>query len=125
MLFLHTLVPMMPHYLVQRCGFSGLRDVESKALNDRMDSFFLSETTKYLYLLFDDDSFIHSGSYVFNTGVVASRSFFLLLLLCLPQCTPALLLTLSRGVHTFPVSRRGPPSARVSTLAGGCRIRGS
>jgi mannosidase alpha-like ER degradation enhancer 2 len=53
-----------------------------------MESFFLAETTKYLYLLFDPDNFIHndgrhgkvwntaggreciidSGGYVFNTG---------------------------------------------------------
>ena len=26
----------------------------------RMESFFLSETTKYLYLLFDPDNFIHN-----------------------------------------------------------------
>jgi len=53
-----------------------------------MESFFLAETTKYLYLLFDPDNFIHNdgshgkvwntaggrecivdaGGYVFNTG---------------------------------------------------------
>lgn len=53
-----------------------------------MESFFLAETTKYLYLLFDTDNFIHndggygtvhslpsgrqciidSGGYIFNTG---------------------------------------------------------
>ena len=53
-----------------------------------MESFFLAETTKYLYLLFDVDSFVHNsgntatvlktphgecvvdaGGYVFNTEV--------------------------------------------------------
>lgn len=53
---------------------------------DRMESFFLAETTKYLYLLFDTDNFIHNsgqhgttietpngkcvidaGGYIFNT----------------------------------------------------------
>ena len=29
-------------------------------LEDRMESFFLAETTKYLYLLFDTDNFIHN-----------------------------------------------------------------
>ncbi len=29
-------------------------------LEDRMESFFLAETTKYLYLLFDPDNFIHN-----------------------------------------------------------------
>ena len=52
-----------------------------------MESFFLAETTKYLYLLFDPDNFLHNpgrtasvvetprgqcvlhaGGYVFNTG---------------------------------------------------------
>jgi hypothetical protein len=34
-----------------------------------MDSFFLSETMKYLYLLFNTSNFItKSGNYVFNTG---------------------------------------------------------
>jgi hypothetical protein len=38
------------------------------ALQDRMESFFLSETLKYLYLLFDphDDIYEH-GRYVFTT----------------------------------------------------------
>lgn len=55
-------------------------------IEDRMESFFLAETTKYLYLLFDPDNFIHNngscgeliqmsggnciigaGGYVFNT----------------------------------------------------------
>eukprot|EP01127_Copromyxa_protea_P020354 TRINITY_DN680_c1_g3_i1.p1 TRINITY_DN680_c1_g3~~TRINITY_DN680_c1_g3_i1.p1 ORF type:complete len:154 (-),score=17.76 TRINITY_DN680_c1_g3_i1:54-515(-) len=32
-----------------------------------MDSFFLSETTKYLYLLFDHDNFVNKGNYIFTT----------------------------------------------------------
>ena len=32
-----------------------------------MDSFFLAETCKYLYLLFDSDHWIRRGRYVFNT----------------------------------------------------------
>jgi hypothetical protein len=32
-----------------------------------MPSFFLSETCKYLYLLFDEDNFVHSRSYIFST----------------------------------------------------------
>ncbi len=35
---------------------------------DRMDTFMLAETLKYLYLLFDDDNFVHRrGSYLFTT----------------------------------------------------------
>lgn len=35
------------------CGWSGLQDVRSGQKSDRMQSFFLGETAKYLYLLFD------------------------------------------------------------------------
>ena len=40
-------------------GYAGVRDVESRALEDHMSSFFLAETCKYLYLLFDDDNWLH------------------------------------------------------------------
>lgn len=36
-----------------RCGYATVHSVLDKSLEDRMESFFLSETTKYLYLLFD------------------------------------------------------------------------
>jgi len=35
-------------------GYASLKDVGTKQKEDRMNSFFLSETCKYLYLLFDD-----------------------------------------------------------------------
>ncbi|XXQ29589.1 alpha-1,2-Mannosidase [Plasmodiophora brassicae] len=51
-----------------RNGFASIRDVEHRVLEDRMPSFFLAETCKYLYLLFDPDSFVHRrGNYVFTT----------------------------------------------------------
>jgi len=40
----HTLAP---------CGYATLHSVVDKSQEDRMESFFLSETCKYLYLLFD------------------------------------------------------------------------
>lgn len=65
---------------------SQIKDVRDHRKEDRMESFFLSETTKYLYLLFDTDNFIHNhgqhgtiintpngecvidaGGYIFNT----------------------------------------------------------
>eukprot|EP01122_Echinamoeba_exundans_P005148 TRINITY_DN1531_c0_g1_i3.p1 TRINITY_DN1531_c0_g1~~TRINITY_DN1531_c0_g1_i3.p1 ORF type:complete len:653 (-),score=119.87 TRINITY_DN1531_c0_g1_i3:66-2024(-) len=49
------------------CGYAVVEDVEKKTLGDQMESFFLAETLKYLYLLFDDDNFINTGQYVFNT----------------------------------------------------------
>jgi len=39
---------------MHECGFAVIRDVETKVKDDRMESFALSETFKYLYLLFDD-----------------------------------------------------------------------
>lgn len=36
-----------------------VRNVITHELEDRMESFFLAETTKYLYLLFDENNFIH------------------------------------------------------------------
>lgn len=68
------------------CGFATVKNVTTHQLEDRMESFFLAETIKYLYLLFDPENFLHSdgswarlhrtergtcllhaGGYVFNT----------------------------------------------------------
>ncbi|RKF59913.1 ER degradation-enhancing alpha-mannosidase-like protein 1 [Erysiphe neolycopersici] len=51
------------------CGWSGLQDVRTGEKSDRMESFFLGETAKYLYLLFDPDHPLNSldASYVFTT----------------------------------------------------------
>ncbi|CAM9853566.1 unnamed protein product [Ascophyllum nodosum] len=49
------------------CGFASVRDVGDCTLDEQMPSFFLSETLKYLYLLFDEDNFLHKGNYVFST----------------------------------------------------------
>ncbi|ETW10015.1 hypothetical protein, variant 1 [Aphanomyces invadans] len=38
------------------CGYAAVGNVHDKRLEDRMDSFFLSETVKYLYLLFSNDT---------------------------------------------------------------------
>ena len=34
-----------------RCGYGTVHDVNTKELEDRMESFFLSETCKYLFLV--------------------------------------------------------------------------
>ena len=36
---------------LSRCGYATLHSVEDKSQEDRMESFFLSETMKYLYLV--------------------------------------------------------------------------
>ncbi|KND02462.1 hypothetical protein, variant [Spizellomyces punctatus DAOM BR117] len=64
-----------------QCGFAALADVVKGELDDRMESFFLSETLKYLYLLFDEDNFVHvnDGNHVFTTeGHFLSLSYDLL-----------------------------------------------
>jgi mannosidase alpha-like ER degradation enhancer 2 len=68
------------------CGFATVKSVYDPTIEDRMESFFLAETLKYLYLLFDETNFVNndgskgviidrkgshcvvdSGGYVFNT----------------------------------------------------------
>lgn len=47
-------------------GFASIRDVTTMELEDHQHSFFLAETCKYLYLLFDD-SFLVDRNYIFTT----------------------------------------------------------
>ncbi|RPA75269.1 seven-hairpin glycosidase [Ascobolus immersus RN42] len=51
------------------CGWAGLQDVASGEKQDRMESFWLSETWKYLVLLFDEENPLHYGDnpWVFST----------------------------------------------------------
>ncbi|XP_016982378.1 ER degradation-enhancing alpha-mannosidase-like protein 2 [Drosophila rhopaloa] len=69
-----------------KCGYATIRNVVTHEKENRMESFFLAETSKYLYLLFDEDNFLHNdgsggellsteddvcvvqaGAYIFNT----------------------------------------------------------
>ncbi|XP_075661401.1 alpha-mannosidase I MNS5-like isoform X2 [Castanea sativa] len=47
-------------------GFASVKDVTTMQLEDHQHSFFLAETCKYLYLLFDD-SFLVDRNYIFTT----------------------------------------------------------
>ncbi|CAH1443019.1 unnamed protein product [Lactuca virosa] len=47
-------------------GYASIRDVTTMQLEDHQHSFFLAETCKYLYLLFDDSALM-GGNYVFTT----------------------------------------------------------
>ncbi|XP_020586945.1 alpha-mannosidase I MNS4 isoform X2 [Phalaenopsis equestris] len=55
------------------CGYCHIADVESHKLDDHMESFFLAETVKYLWLLFDlaagPDNIVENGpyKYIFST----------------------------------------------------------
>ena len=49
------------------CGFACISDVQTRRLEDRMDSYFLSETLKYLYLLFDEESPLNLDEFILTT----------------------------------------------------------
>lgn len=50
----------------KRCGYAHLRDVATGELEDGMESFFLSETAKYLFLMFSNSTSL-LDSLVFTT----------------------------------------------------------
>jgi len=52
-----------------KCGYATVHDVHDMSLEDRQESFFLSETVKYLFLLFDTDNPVnhHASNYLFTT----------------------------------------------------------
>ena len=59
----------MNRFVKVPCGFAGVKDVRTMAHEDRMDSFLLAETFKYLYLLYAEaeDLVFDIDSYVFTT----------------------------------------------------------
>ncbi|VDN59759.1 unnamed protein product [Dracunculus medinensis] len=81
-----SFVEVIEHSCRTSCGYATVENVNDHTIEDRMESFFLSETTKYLYLIFDFDNFINNdgsksrivvtpngpcvvdaGGYIFNT----------------------------------------------------------
>jgi mannosyl-oligosaccharide alpha-1,2-mannosidase len=60
-------------HIEQECkvafGYATIRDVDQKPPrhDDHMDSYFLAETLKYLYLIFSGSNLLPTGSWVFNT----------------------------------------------------------
>ncbi|XP_017487864.1 PREDICTED: ER degradation-enhancing alpha-mannosidase-like protein 2 [Rhagoletis zephyria] len=48
------------HSARTECGYATIKSVLDHTIEDRMESFFLSETLKYLYLLFDENNFMHN-----------------------------------------------------------------
>ncbi|CAH8533804.1 unnamed protein product [Heterobilharzia americana] len=56
-------------YTRTKCGYATIHNVMEKSKEDRMESFFLSETLKYLYLLFDESNPVNKNEhdYVFST----------------------------------------------------------
>lgn len=52
-----------------KCGFAGIQNIETGEKQDRMETFVISETLKYLYLLFDESNEIHKSrdNIIFST----------------------------------------------------------
>lgn len=61
-----SMVNSLNQYTKVEGGFASVRDVTTMQLEDHQHSFFLAETCKYLYLLFDDQ-FLVNQNYVFTT----------------------------------------------------------
>lgn len=55
------------------CGYTILESVVTKEQGDKMPSYFLAETLKYLYLLFDEDHPILEGGRVFEKFVFSTE----------------------------------------------------
>ncbi|KAJ4959991.1 hypothetical protein NE237_019901 [Protea cynaroides] len=61
-----SIVKSLNVYTKVEGGFASIKDVTTMQLEDHQHSFFLAETCKYLYLLFDD-SFLVNKNYIFTT----------------------------------------------------------
>ena len=62
-----TFLLSLVRYCKADSGYAALSSVESKAKRDRMESYFLAETLKYLYLLFAPRDTLDLDKVVFNT----------------------------------------------------------
>jgi hypothetical protein len=56
------------------CGYAAVGDIHTLQVEDRMDSYFLSETVKYLYLLFSEDPDVIVPSFPVSTNSTGSNS---------------------------------------------------
>jgi len=57
------------HARVATGGYAVIKNVDATPVihEDKMETFFLAETLKYLYLLFSEESLLPLDEYVFNT----------------------------------------------------------
>lgn len=62
-----TMMDSYERYAKVNCGYASIKNVASKEKEDKMESFFLSETLKYLYLLFTPDHWMNKENWVFST----------------------------------------------------------
>jgi mannosidase alpha-like ER degradation enhancer 2 len=63
----HTFFNSIEKYCRTDVAYAALADVEKKTKADRMESFFIAETLKYLYLLFATSDTLDVTKVVFNT----------------------------------------------------------
>ena len=79
-----------------KCGWAGLQNVLDGEKSDRMESFFLGETAKYMYLLFDEQHPLNTldSAYVFTT-----------------EGHPLVIPKRSRSTSTEKTRRPSPPAA--------------
>ncbi|KAK2722137.1 ER degradation-enhancing alpha-mannosidase-like protein 1 isoform X4 [Artemia franciscana] len=59
----------LEQYAKCNCGYCTVHNIIDRTLEDRMESFFLSETCKYLYLLFDENHALNHNAekFIFTT----------------------------------------------------------
>lgn len=62
-----TFILSLVRYCKTDAGYAALSDVQTKAKRDSMESYFLAETLKYLYLLFAPRETLDLNKVVFNT----------------------------------------------------------
>jgi ER degradation enhancer, mannosidase alpha-like 2 len=62
-----TFIGSLVHYCKTGSGYAALRSVETREKDDRMESYFLAETMKYLYLTFAPRETLDLNHVVFNT----------------------------------------------------------
>ncbi|GMR31177.1 hypothetical protein PMAYCL1PPCAC_01372 [Pristionchus mayeri] len=64
-----TVMDSLNDHVRVKCGWAGVKDIRVMTHEDRMDSFVLSETFKYLYLIFaeSDDLIFDPDNYVLTT----------------------------------------------------------
>jgi len=62
-----TFIGSLVHYCKTGSGYAALHSVETREKEDRMESYFLAETMKYLYLTFAPRETLDLNRVVFNT----------------------------------------------------------
>ncbi|XP_053663484.1 ER degradation-enhancing alpha-mannosidase-like protein 2 [Anopheles marshallii] len=68
-----NILESIEHSAKTSCGYATIRNVLTHQQEDRMESFFLAETTKYLYLLFDPNNVLHNDGSIGNVVKVVKN----------------------------------------------------